>query len=289
MNSPNIFPGTLRPRLFIASASSNIKFVEALRDSLSTILETDAWTDGMFFAGKVTLDVLHSIVRKNEFAVCVFGGPGTTNHNVLIELGMFLSVNGVGRTFIVLWGDSHNVPSDLAGVTYIRIPSKYKNSHEAAAFGFRLIRDAISQLWRESGIYGVGKSWHDSFIHVNANAVVRELCEEGNRVHYDLPEAIVIKSGGFITFRSSFEMFNFVVPAKGFFFGRGTLHNNIAYMHYVGTIPDLNAEFHGTMVAYIPDMAPIWGLFLSRDELLQIGLNICLGAFRIDRRKSSIA
>jgi hypothetical protein len=281
---PNVFPGSLRPRLFIASGSSSIGFAQALRDSLATVLEAEVWTDGSFFAGTMTLNALHSIVRKNEFAVCVLGGPGDNNHNVLIELGMFLSVNGSGRTFLVLWGASHNAPSDMAGVTYIRIPATVISEHEAAAIAFKQIREAIAKLWTDTGIYGHGTSWHDSFLHVDKSVVVRQPCGDDNRVHYTLPEVIIMKTDGFVTFRASFEMHNYVAPVKGVFFGRGSMHRDIAHLHYTGRDPELNVEFHGTMVAFLPDIAPVWGLFLSRDETLQVGLNVGLGGFRIQRR-----
>lgn len=277
------FTKSLRPKLFVASSTRTMGVAKAIADRLQPHLDANVWSDGSFFAGNMTLDALHSVVRKNEFAVCVFGGSEGLNPNVLIELGMFLSVNGAGRTFIVLWGSNHGVPSDLAGVTSIQIPNSVVNEHEAASTAASQIWDAICNLWESGGIKSSGTAWHEFTTHPAADTLNSKRYARARRVYYEIPEAIVIQGGGFVTFRANFTIFNYPMPVKGGFFGRGAKHRDVAHMHYIGRDPEGQIEFHGAMLAFIPDFTAVRGLFLSRDEIDDHGLNVTVGGFYLER------
>ena len=59
-------------------------------------MDAEVWQDKSFFAGAMTLSELHRVVRCHEFAVCILSqhGADLLNPNVLMELGMFIAVNG---------------------------------------------------------------------------------------------------------------------------------------------------------------------------------------------------
>lgn len=282
------FRPTLRPRLFLASGSTSQDFAKLLERLLSQHVDTEHWADGAFFPGRMTLDVLHSLVRRNEFSACIFAGPEANNHNVLVELGMLLSVNGAGRTFVILWGDNQLAPSDIAGVTYIRIASSISNIHEAAHQALSELENAIGRLWQEGGITARGSGWHDYTCRVMPFPDMRcslDPYEEHQRVTLDIPEAIVIQSDNFVSFRANFVMHNYLMPVTGQFFGRGSKQGDVAYVHYSGIDPSLpGCEFFGTMVALIPRLAPIHGVFMSREEIVaSTGQLVTVGGFHLER------
>lgn len=246
---------------------------------LAADTSAQVWCDRTFFAGDTTLDALHTAVRRHEFAVCIFGDSGgAPNANVAIELGMFLSINGAGRTFIVLLPSDPptTVPSDLQGVTYVRVPTGL--SREATAqFVHRRIRAAIEAIWVSSGIRARGQCWHSAFSTWEQGMRRNVVTPYGadREFPYVLDDAVIIDHQSFVTFRAQYKVDFDTFSSRGEFFGRGRKYDGWAHIHYSGTDADTKQVFLGELLA---DITPnhVVGIFITRDVI-----NIGLGAMSI--------
>lgn len=282
----SLFPDSARPSVFIASSTRDAAFAETLRSFLSSTMDAQVWNDRTFFTGQMTLDVLHAMVRKHEFSVCILGHQDNAqafSPNVMIELGMFLSVNGARRTFIVCPGGTSLIPSDMAGVTYIKIPPSLANSvSESATFAYNHIESSVRNLWHSpAGIRAKGSAWHSGTYSRDSLAALDD--NGSSRITYTISDAVLIIAGGFLTFRAAFDMHNFQQNISGQFFGRGPIVDGVAHTVYTATDKTNGYQFTGNMIIVVPGIADIWGTFISRDELHPGTDGITVGGFRVKR------
>lgn len=128
-----------------------ISSVEALpiARAIQTALEHDpyrviVWTDGVFRAGKYTMESLEGALTTADFAVAIAQPDEEVSSrdtvvraprdNVIFELGYFMG--RLGRQRAVLFeprGDEVELPSDLSGVTTIRYKAAADGKYSASA------------------------------------------------------------------------------------------------------------------------------------------------------------
>ena len=117
-----------RPSVFVGSSTEGLPVAKAIQVALDHACETHLWSQGVFGLGQGTLEALVSAASKVDFAILVLtpddlvesrGSQGAAaRDNVLFELGLFMGVLGLLRTFIVFDRTAYmRLPSDLAGVT----------------------------------------------------------------------------------------------------------------------------------------------------------------------------
>lgn len=119
---------TIRPRIFIASASESLAIARQLEVRLQTIAEVVIWDAMMARIGEPCLDILINMVDKVDFAIFIFSDDDKVTSrgidfdaprdNIIFELGLFMSKLGKHRTYIVNSIENLKMPTDLAGVTY---------------------------------------------------------------------------------------------------------------------------------------------------------------------------
>lgn len=123
-----------RPVLFIGSSSERKKIVEKLAQSmaLKRVAEIKPWTSAFPLSAN-TLDALLDVVSSVDFALLVLSPDDKVKKrnktqmvprdNIIFELGLFLGVLGKERTILLVEDTVDigglNLPSDLAGVTYL--------------------------------------------------------------------------------------------------------------------------------------------------------------------------
>ncbi len=117
-----------RPTLFIGSSSEGLPVAEALQICLDSSFEVEIWSQGTFGLSQGNIYALINAGKRFEFAVLVLTPDdiittksttgSSPRDNVILEIGFFLGVLGLERTFIVYDRTADlKLPSDLAGVT----------------------------------------------------------------------------------------------------------------------------------------------------------------------------
>jgi predicted nucleotide-binding protein with TIR-like domain len=156
-----------KPRVFLGSSGKQAKLVQALTRGLEDIAVVEPWTTS-FNPGTTTLGRLMELSHEVDFAVFVFAeddwttnpsrtsdaaGPGQASprDNVVFEAGLFGSVIGMKRTFI-LHSRAAKLPSDLLGLTLVRYDVA-RTPAEMRAINQKL-RKAIEDEGRMAGIEG---------------------------------------------------------------------------------------------------------------------------------------
>jgi hypothetical protein len=124
-----------KPRIFLGSSGQQEKLLKALTRGLEAVAHVEPWTTS-FDPGTTTLQRLLDLSREVDFAAFVFArddwtsagapasdspepGEASPRDNVVFEAGMFGSVLGMQRTFI-LHANGAKLPSDLLGLTTVR-------------------------------------------------------------------------------------------------------------------------------------------------------------------------
>ena len=123
-----------KPRIFLGSSKQQEKLVKALTRGLESVAHVEPWTTS-FDPGTTTLQRLLDLAGEVDFAAFVFArddwttdaptsdapepGQASPRDNVVFEAGLFGSVLGLKRTFILHANDA-KLPSDLLGLTTVR-------------------------------------------------------------------------------------------------------------------------------------------------------------------------
>jgi CAP12/Pycsar effector protein, TIR domain len=127
--------GTEKPRIFLGSSGKQEKLLKALTRGLEAVAQVEPWTTS-FDPGTTTLQRLLDLTHEVDFAAFVFArddwtsddapasdepepGQASPRDNVVFEAGLFGSVLGMKRTFI-LHASGAKLPSDLLGLTTVR-------------------------------------------------------------------------------------------------------------------------------------------------------------------------
>src|ERR1035437_3747201 len=120
-----------RPHIFIGSSKESDWIAKAARESLDSCGEVDVWTTEVFKPGHSYLSDLLKQVAISDFAVIVAAADDIAEirgeqqwiprDNVIFELGLFTSVLGPERAFILCATGSKTVklPTDLLGHTFV--------------------------------------------------------------------------------------------------------------------------------------------------------------------------
>lgn len=134
---------TIKPRIFIGSASESLGIARMLERRLHLKAEVVMWDAVMVAIGETSLDALINIVDTVDFAILVFSNDDKVlsrgidfdapRDNIIFELGLFMSKLGKNRTFIVNNSIGLKIPTDLAGVTYAILDSNRQDKNLAAA------------------------------------------------------------------------------------------------------------------------------------------------------------
>lgn len=146
---PKLLPRTMvSSKVFLGSSSEGKEVAQRLAVGLdrSEVTESTVWTHGTFRPGRHVLGSLVDVAKTVDFAVMVLSPDdlvasrdATTQaprDNVVFELGLFMGALGPERTFMVLpEGVDLKLPSDVAGITYLRYPARTDNNVGAALGG----------------------------------------------------------------------------------------------------------------------------------------------------------
>jgi len=157
-----------KPRIFLGSSAAQVKLVQGLTRGLEDVAHVEPWTTS-FNPGTTTLNRLVELTREVDFAAFVFArddwtganlpasppagsGQASPRDNVVFEAGLFSSVLGLRRTFI-LHANGSKLPTDLLGLTCVRY-GEATNAAEMKTINQKL-RKAIENEGRVSRIDGL--------------------------------------------------------------------------------------------------------------------------------------
>lgn len=145
--------------IFIISSVEALPIARAIQTSLEhDPFNVIVWTDGVFRAGKYTLESLERALDTADFAVAIAQPDEEVSSrnatvqaprdNVIFELGFFMG--RLGRMRAVLFeprGDEVELPSDLKGITSISYKSNAgKYTADSIAPACNHLRDLIVEL-----------------------------------------------------------------------------------------------------------------------------------------------
>jgi Ni,Fe-hydrogenase maturation factor len=152
-----------RPVVFIGSSVEGLGVAEGLQARLDYFCESVVWDQGVFGAGRGSLENLLRQLRKSDFAILVVDAHDTAivrgeekklpRDNVIFELGLFMGHLGPDRTFMVFnRAQPPNLPTDLAGIT----PADYQphnsgNLEPALGAAATRIKQAINEVLKDFG------------------------------------------------------------------------------------------------------------------------------------------
>lgn len=189
-----------RPAVFVSSSVEGLPIARELARQLESIAEPLIWTESAFYPGKTVAESLTETVDRCEFAIVVLGtarGPSERpsspmRSNLLFELGFLSGRLGLERILIVD-SDGMEIPSDLTGVTYLRVPKvQYAEIATAVAPAVAAIANVISTLAvRESRTpdrsvsYFISYAWDDKEFSARLH---RDLLQVGVRSWLDVKE-----------------------------------------------------------------------------------------------------
>ena len=158
-----------KPRIFLGSSGKQAKLLQALTRGLDEIAHVEPWTT-VFSPGTTTLGRLLELTREVDFAVFVFAqddwttttppaspgsdaGQASPRDNVVFEAGLFGSVLGLRRTFI-LHARGAKLPTDLLGLTVVRYPDVLTGAE------MRAVNDKLRKAIEEQGhMYRIEGDW----------------------------------------------------------------------------------------------------------------------------------
>jgi len=116
------------PRIFIGSATEDLRLARTLRSALPRGIDGRIWTEDVFAPSRHTMEDLELQVAESDFAVVVWNGTdlvrsrGTQmrapRDNVVFELGLFMGALGRDRSYVLKpKGTKIKLPTDILGIT----------------------------------------------------------------------------------------------------------------------------------------------------------------------------
>jgi len=131
-------------KVFIGSSREAKEIALAIQHELSDFADVTVWSQGMFRAGSVALEVLARALEGFDFAVFIFSPDdllkmrevsfSAVRDNVIFELGLFIGRLGRERCiFVSPHGGELHVPSDLKGIMPAHYDSQEQNTQKAVA------------------------------------------------------------------------------------------------------------------------------------------------------------
>jgi hypothetical protein len=168
-----------KPTIFISSSVEGFEIARELALQLEPLTTPILWSEGAFHPGKTIIDSLTEVADRADFAIFVLTADDVvfsrkassrkSSLNVVFEIGFLAGRIGLPRTFIVV-ADPKNValPSDLAGVMYITLPTQRASDLQAtiapaAAAIRKVIAEVGSRAERSSEFFScfISYSWSD--------------------------------------------------------------------------------------------------------------------------------
>jgi CRP/FNR family transcriptional regulator, cyclic AMP receptor protein len=122
--------------IFIASSLEGLPLAECIHASLKrSPLVPRLWSQGVFEAGKTTIEQLVRETNESDFAIIITSPDDVTlsrkkrkfspRDNIIFELGLFMGALSRDRTFLLApRGVDLKIPSDLLGLTLIPYTKK---------------------------------------------------------------------------------------------------------------------------------------------------------------------
>jgi hypothetical protein len=149
-----------RPNIFLGCSTESSRFIAPV---IQAILAEDAlvqiFSDDFFEPGKYVLESLVERVDRYDFAILLFTADDlavirgneflVARDNTVLEAGFFIGKLGRERTFVMVPNlPNLRLPTDLAGLTTIRFPSRPKPEFLRAELGpaCQTIRNAVEKL-----------------------------------------------------------------------------------------------------------------------------------------------
>lgn len=137
---------SLRPLIFIASATEGHAVAGALRDNMDRNAEVTLWTEEVFRPSEFSLESLMNTLERTQFGIFVLTSDDVAairgqftyvpRDNVLFELGLFMGRLGRERCFAVVPNDvSLHLPSDIAGLKVVSFDNRRGDGNLIAATG----------------------------------------------------------------------------------------------------------------------------------------------------------
>jgi predicted nucleotide-binding protein len=153
-------PSNEKPVVFVGSTVERLPVARAIQDACQyDFWTTRLWTDGVFGAGKTTIESLAAQVESLDFGLLVVTADDvvemrgaqspTPRDNVVFELGLLMGALGRERTFMVRLRDERNLklPSDLLGVKALEIvPGSEADLPSRVAPAVNELRTIVSRL-----------------------------------------------------------------------------------------------------------------------------------------------
>lgn len=129
----------LHPHIFIGTSSEYLKAGEELQAFIaSDEIVVKLWTQGIFSLSSSNLESLYQASQQMDYAILILGPEDklesrdnfylSPRDNLVFELGLFMGAIGPDRTIFIAPRDSDfKIPSDLDGITHIKVECKKEN------------------------------------------------------------------------------------------------------------------------------------------------------------------
>jgi len=108
-------------KCFISSSAEDLEHVHKIQEFLSQEnIESLIWSDSVY-PGMSVFEVLQDTLTKADFVIVIMPSTGR-RENVIFELGYIM---GMGKPLLTIIKDEpeFNIPTDLAGIMYLRYKS----------------------------------------------------------------------------------------------------------------------------------------------------------------------
>jgi len=118
-----------RPLVFVGSSSQSLSIARSIKKKIAnSTTDVSLWEKGVFGLSDTSIESLEQTIKKADFAVFVLTADdkisgariSAPRDNVILELGMAIGAMERRRAFMVVEDARIKIPSDLAGVTYVK-------------------------------------------------------------------------------------------------------------------------------------------------------------------------
>lgn len=123
-----------KPRVFIGSTTEAAVLMDYIQGAIEPIANVQKWNDGFFEKNKISLPVLVKRIPEFDYAVMLFTPEdlvtfrgrehNCVRDNIVFEAGLFMSVLGIARVFIILCETEARTTrklTDTDGLNYIHL------------------------------------------------------------------------------------------------------------------------------------------------------------------------
>jgi tetratricopeptide (TPR) repeat protein len=144
-----------KPVVFIGSSTEASDVAKTIERTLKSVATTHLW-QRVFEPGEFAIERLQTEAANVDFAIFVLAPDDVTitrhrqskapRDNVVFEAGLFMSILGRDRTFLVEDKRGHlKIPSDLMGITTLRYDGEAVTAANARARALRDVLDTLTE------------------------------------------------------------------------------------------------------------------------------------------------